>query len=139
MCFSLPQLFVLFDVLSVAVFVISDRFVKKADFCLNLYACVIKCYLLFSLSLSLPVCLSVSHCLCLSVSLFSSLSHPLSLPNASLHPLSTLSLYTSVALPAPLSLYLGRPPRPFSANLSPSQGRGLRVQGLCASSTTLVK
>ena len=30
MCFSLPQLFVFwFDVLSVAVFVIGDRFVKK--------------------------------------------------------------------------------------------------------------
>ena len=40
MYFSLPQLFVfLFDVLSVSVFVIRDRFVKKeeADLCLNLY------------------------------------------------------------------------------------------------------
>ena len=49
---SLPQLFVfLFDVWSVAVFVIRDRFVKKttADMCLNLYPCVIK----YSLSLSL--------------------------------------------------------------------------------------
>ena len=37
MYFSLPQLFVfLFDVLSVAVFVIRYRFVKKADLCLNL-------------------------------------------------------------------------------------------------------
>ena len=45
MYFSLPQLFVfLFDVLSVAVFVIRDRFVKKeeAELCLNLYPCVIK-------------------------------------------------------------------------------------------------
>ena len=38
MYFSLPQLFVfLFDVLSVAVFFIRDRFVKKANMCLNLY------------------------------------------------------------------------------------------------------
>ena len=44
MYFSLPQLFVLSDGLSVAVFVIMDRFVKKekADLCLNLYSCVIK-------------------------------------------------------------------------------------------------
>ena len=43
MYFTLPQLFVfLFDALSVAVFVIRDRFVKKADLCLNLSPCVIK-------------------------------------------------------------------------------------------------
>ena len=48
MYFSLPQLFVLFDVLSVTVFVIRDRFVKKADLCLNLYPCVIKYYLIMS-------------------------------------------------------------------------------------------
>ena len=41
----------LFDVLSVAVFVIRDRFAKKADTCLNLYPCVIK----YSLSLSLSL------------------------------------------------------------------------------------
>jgi len=55
---TLPQLFVfLFDVLSVAVFVIRDRSVRKnktknktktADLCLNLYPCVIK-YCLISL------------------------------------------------------------------------------------------
>ena len=52
----LPQLFVfLFDVLSVAVFVIRERFVrkkdkrKKADLCLNLYSCVMKYYLILSL------------------------------------------------------------------------------------------
>ena len=50
--FSLPQLFVfLFDVLSVAVFVIRDRFVKK-PMCLNLYPCVIKYYLSFLLLFS---------------------------------------------------------------------------------------
>ena len=48
MYFSLLQLFVLFDVLSVAVFVIGDRFVKKADLCVNLYPCVIKYYLILS-------------------------------------------------------------------------------------------
>ena len=36
----------MFDVLSVAVFVIRDRFEKKADTCLNLYPCVIKYYLI---------------------------------------------------------------------------------------------
>ena len=48
MYFSLPQSFVfLFDVLSVAVFVTRDRFIKKkADWGLNLYPCVIKYYLI---------------------------------------------------------------------------------------------
>ena len=57
MYFSSPQLFVfLFDVLSVAVFVIRDRYIcKKADLCLNLYPCVIKYYLILSLSLSLSL------------------------------------------------------------------------------------
>ena len=51
MYFSLPQLFVfLFDVLSVAVFVIRERFVKKADLCLNLDLCVIKYYFILFLS-----------------------------------------------------------------------------------------
>ena len=83
MYFSLPQLLVfLFDVLNVAVFVIWDRFVKKADLCLNLYPCVINYTLSVSVSLSLSVslcvflsvcpslCVSVSVCLsvCLSVS-----------------------------------------------------------------------
>ena len=58
MSFSLRQLFVfLLDVLSVAVFVIRDRFVKKkADMCLYLYPCVIKYHLLSSLSV--PIYLS---------------------------------------------------------------------------------
>ena len=51
MYFSLPQLFVfLFDVLSVAVFVIRDRFVKKSNVHKS-YPCVIKNYLIFFLSL----------------------------------------------------------------------------------------
>ena len=76
MYFSLPQLFVfLFDVMSVAVFVIRNRFVKKADLCLNLFPCVIKYYVLsVCLSLSLCLCLSLSLCLSVSVSLCVSLS-----------------------------------------------------------------
>ena len=69
MYFSLPQLFVfLFNVLrlSVAVFVIRDRFVKKkADLCLNLYPCVTKYSLLFLL-LSLSLSLSLSGGLAIS-------------------------------------------------------------------------
>ena len=43
MYFDLLQLSVfLFDVLSVTVFVIRERFVKKADLCLNLYPCIIR-------------------------------------------------------------------------------------------------
>ena len=58
MYFSLPQLFVfLFDLLSVAVFVIKVRFVKKrrkkADLRLNLYPCVIRYYLILCLLLLL--------------------------------------------------------------------------------------
>ena len=71
MYLSLPRLFVfLFDVLSVAVFVIRDRFVKKADLCLNLYPCVIKYSLSVSLSVSVCVslCVSLSVCLCLCLS-----------------------------------------------------------------------
>ena len=63
MCFSLLQLFVfLFDVLSAAVFVIRDRFVKKADLCLTLYPCVIKYSLSLSLSLSLSTITSTITC-----------------------------------------------------------------------------
>ena len=52
----------LFDVLSVAVFVIRDRFVKKPT-CLNLYPCVIKYSLCLCHcpSLSLSLALSESH------------------------------------------------------------------------------
>ena len=46
MYFSLPQSFVLFDVLSVAVFVTRDRFLLF----LNLYPCVIKYYFILSSS-----------------------------------------------------------------------------------------
>ena len=56
MHFSLPHLFVMFDILSVAVFVIGNRFRKKADLCLNLYLCVIKYYLITD-SHSLSLCI----------------------------------------------------------------------------------
>ena len=69
MYFSLPQLFMfLFDVLSVAVFVIRERSVKKrADLCLNLDPWVTE-YYLPSLSHSVSVCLSL--CARARVSLF---------------------------------------------------------------------
>ena len=84
MYFSLPQLFVfLFDVLSAAMFVIRDRFVKKKKpACLNLYPCVIKYYLVLSyISPDSPFFLSI----CLSLYL--------PLPPPPLPPISSSSLF----------------------------------------------
>ena len=62
MYFDLPQLSgFLFDVLSVAVFVIRERFVKKADLCLNLYPCIIRynwAIIIILLSYLISVCMS---------------------------------------------------------------------------------
>ena len=119
MYFSLPQLFALFEVFSVAVFVIRDRFVKKADLCLNLDPCVIKyslslSFALFdSLSVSLPLSVAFSLCLwlclsvCVSLSVSVSLSLSLSLSHTHTHTHThTQSRYRSVQDAGhPLCLY----------------------------------
>ena len=106
MCFSLPQLFVLLAVLSVAVCVIRARCVKKADLRLILYPCVIKYSLLFSSFLCLSVCLS--GCLSVSLSVSACLSHTVS-----------VCLSVSLALPPSLSPSLFPTPSLFIP-LSPS-------------------